>query len=113
MTKQTFTEKFIEIPNLSDFWKTMAEECIEQNNQETFVSLLIDQYLIKGSRRSVEKRLTPELLAELKLFVCDNILGEDHAMRMKLVSKTTKIAELKKIISDQKVVIEQLKKQIH
>ena len=112
MTKQTFTEKFAELPNLLDFWKDTVNECIEQNDHETFVSLLIEQYLARGSREIIEKRLTPELLSELKLFTCDYIMGEDHAMRIKLVSKTTKIAELKKIIADQKVVINQLKKQI-
>jgi hypothetical protein len=66
----------------------------------------------KGSRHSVESMLPKELLGELKLFICDSILGEDHAMRIRLLSKTTKIAELKKIITDQKIIIDRLKKQI-
>ena len=112
MTKQTFTEKFAELPNLKPFWRNVAKEVIKQNEYDALITLLVDQYTMRGSRGQVENLLSEELLAELKLFVCDDILGEDHAMRIKLVSKTTKIAELKKIIADQKVVISSLSDQL-
>lgn len=105
MTKQQFTQKFSELPNLLEFWKDMVNECIEQKDYETFVSLLIEQYFTRVTREIIEKRLTPELLSELKLFVCDEIMGEDHAMFVLLRRKTNKIAE-------QRLIIEQLKKQI-
>jgi len=115
MTKKQFTEKFAELPNLKRAFRFMANESIRTNDfssKDSFTQFLIDQYTTRGSRQEVESMLSEELLSELKLFVCDDILGEDHAMRIKLMSKTTKIAELKKIIADQKVVIDQLKKQI-
>jgi len=111
MTKQTFTEKCAESPELG-LWQETARIAIKTDRIDLYIQHWIDQYMDKGSRHSVESMLPEELLAELKLFVCDDILGEDHAMRIKLVSKTTKIAELKKIIADQKIVIDQLKKQI-
>ena len=111
MTKQTFTEKCAESTELG-LWQLTAKTAIKMERVDLYIQHWIDQYMDKGSRHSVESMLSEELLAELKLFVCDDILGEDHAMRIKLVSKTTKIAELKKIIADQKVVIDQLKKQI-
>jgi len=115
MTKKQFTEKFAELPNLKPIFVTFAKECLKgdvYDDEDSIVQYLIDQYGNRGSRKQIEQMLSEELLSELKLFVCDNILGEDHAMRIKLMSKTTKIAELKKIIADQKIVIEQLKKQI-
>lgn len=112
MTKKQFTEKCAESPELG-LWQETAKIAIKTDRIDLYIQHWIDQYMDKGSRHSVEQMLPKELLSELKLFVCDDILGEDHAMRIKLMSKTTKIAELKKIIADQKVVIEQLKKQIH
>lgn len=115
MTKKQFTEKFAELPNLKPIFVTFAKECLKRDvydGEDSLVQYLIDQYGNRGSRKQIESMLSEELLAELKLFVCDDILGEDHAMQIRLVSKTTKIAELKKIVVGQKVVIEQLKKQI-
>ena len=111
MTKQTFTEKCSESTELG-LWQLTAKTAIKMDRVDLYIQHWIDQYMDKGSRHSVESTLSKELLSELKLFICDSILGEDHAMRIKLVSKTTKIAELKKIIADQKVVIDQLKMQI-
>jgi hypothetical protein len=111
MTKQTFTEKCSESTELG-LWQLTAKTAIKMDRVDLYIQHWIDQYMDKGSRHSVESMLSKELLSELKLFICDSILGEDHAMRIKLVSKTTKIAELKKIIADQKVVIDQLKMQI-
>ena len=115
MTKQTFTEKCAELPNLKQMFRFLANESIRTNDfssKDSFAQFLIDQYTTRGSRQEVESMLSEELIAELKLFVCDDILGEDHAMRIKVVSKTTKIAELKKIIEDQKIVIISLSDQL-
>jgi hypothetical protein len=115
MTKKQFTEKFAELPNLKPIFVTSAKECLKgdvYDDEDSLVQYLIDQYGNRGSRKQIESMLSEELLAELKLFVCDDILGEDHAMQIRLVSKTTKIAELKKIILDQKVVITSLSDQL-
>ena len=115
MTKQQFTEKFAELPNLRTAFRFLATESIKDNcfdGEDSLVQFLIDEYTTRDSREEVESMLSEELLAELKLFVCDDILGEDHAMRMKLMSKTTKIAELKKIVEDQKIIIASLSDQL-
>jgi len=104
MTKQTFTEKCAESPELG-LWQETAKIAIKTNRIDLYIQHWIDQYMDKGSRHSVESMLPKELLSELKLFICDEIMGEEHSMFVLLRRKTNKIAE-------QRLIIEQLKKQI-
>jgi len=106
MTKKQFTEKFAKLEGLNPFWRDLANEIIEQEDYNQLVSLLSTKYTIIGvSRDSVESMISEELLSELKLFICDEIMGEEHSMFVLLRRKTNKIAE-------QRLIIEQLKKQI-
>ena len=104
MTKETFTKKCAESKELG-LWQETAKIAIQTNRVDLYIQHWIDQYLDKGSRHSVKNTLTPELLEALKLFVCDDVMGEDHSMQLRLIAKTRKIAELKKMI-------EQLKRQV-